>query len=157
MLPRAHADGVDSEGSVKLRDATADDLPLLAEWNHQLIRDQRSPNPMSVAELEERMRGWLAAEYRAVVFELGPEPVAYGVFRPAEDGVHLRQFFVVRHLRRHGVGRRAIEAFRERHVPPGAALTLEVLSHNERGLAFWRALGFREEKRSFRWPPSPAV
>ena len=118
MLPRAHADGVGSEGSVKLRDATADDLPLLAEWNHQLLRDQRS-----------RMRGWLAAE----------------------------QFFVVRHARRQGAGRRAIEAFRERHVPPGAALTLEVLSHNAPGPAFWRALGFREERRSFRWPSSRAV
>ena len=45
-----------------LREAIAEDLPLLAELNRQLIQDQRSPNPMSVAELEERMRGWLVAE-----------------------------------------------------------------------------------------------
>ena len=139
-----------------LREATAADLPLLAELNWQLIRDQQSSNPMSVAELEERMRGWLASEYRAVVFEVGDQPVAYALFRPAEGGLHLRQFFVARAFRRQGIGRRAIEAFRQRFVPPGAALTLEVLAHNSPGLAFWRALGFQEHALSFRLPPSRA-
>ena len=138
---------------VHLREATAEDLPLLAELNHQLIRDQRSSNPMSLAELEQRMRGWLAAEYRAVLFEIGSRPVAYAVFRPAEGGIHLRQFFVVRDLRRQGVGRHAIEAFRERFVPAGAAVTLEVLVHNTVGIAFWRALGFEQHALSLRLPP----
>ena len=137
-----------------LREAIAEDLPLLAELNLQLIQDQRSSNPMPVGELQERMRGWLAAEYRAVIFEIGSEPVAYGVFRPAEGGIHLRQFFVVRRLRRQGIGRRAIELFRKRFVPAGAALTLEVLVHNGTGLAFWRALGFQDHALSLRLPPS---
>jgi ribosomal protein S18 acetylase RimI-like enzyme len=139
---------------VHLREATAEDLPLLAELNLQLIQDQRSSNPMSVGELQERMRVWLAGEYRAVVFEIGSEPVAYGVFRPADGDIHLRQFFVARGLRRQGVGRRAIEAFRKRFVPPGAALRLEVLVHNNAGLAFWRALGFQDHALSLRLPPS---
>ncbi len=105
---------------------------------------------MSVAELEERMRGWLVAEYRAVVFEIGSQPVAYALFRPAEGGVHLRQFFVARGSRRKGIGRRAIEAFRQRFVAPGEALTLEALVHNSPGLAFWRALGFEEQALTFR-------
>jgi hypothetical protein len=46
------------------------DLPLLAEWNRQLIQDEGHRNPMTVAELQARMQGWLAGEYRAVVFEL---------------------------------------------------------------------------------------
>jgi ribosomal protein S18 acetylase RimI-like enzyme len=138
---------------VHLREATAEDLPLLAELNHQLVRDQGSSNPMSVAELEGRMRSWLAAEYRAALFEIESRPVAYAVFRPAEGGIHLRQFFVARGLRRRGIGRRAIEAFRERFVPPGAAVTLEVLVHNAVGIAFWRALGFEEHALSLRLPP----
>lgn len=141
---------------MQLREATADDLSLLAELNRQLIQDQRASNPMSVAELEARMRGWLVAEYRAVVFEIDSKPVAYGLFRPNEGGIHLRQFFVARAFRRQGIGRRAIEAFRQRFVPPGAALTLEVLVHNSPGLAFWRALGFQEHALSFRLPPSRA-
>jgi ribosomal protein S18 acetylase RimI-like enzyme len=137
---------------VQLREATAEDLPLLAELNLQLIHDQRSSNPMSVSELEERMRGWLAGEYRAIVFELGSEVAAYAVFRPAEGGIHLRQFFVSRRLRRQGIGRRAIEAFRRRYVPPGADLTLEVLVQNDVGLAFWRALGFQDHALALRLP-----
>jgi ribosomal protein S18 acetylase RimI-like enzyme len=142
---------------VHLREATFEDLPLLAELNRQLIQDQRSSNPMSLAELQERMRGWLAGEYRAVLFEIDSKPVAYAVFRPAEGGIHLRQFFVARGLRRQGIGRRAIEAFRKRHVPSSAALTLEVLVHNSAGIAFWRALGFQDHALSLRLPPSPAA
>ena len=74
----------------------------------------------------------------------------------AQGGIHLRQFFVARERRRQGIGRRAIAAFRERCVPPGADLTLEVLVHNEVGRAFWRALGFQERALSLRLPPSPA-
>jgi len=139
---------------MQLREATTEDLPLFAELNRQLIEDQRSSNPMSVAELEVRMRGWLSAEYRAVVFEIETEPVGYAVFRPAEGGIHLRQFFVARGRRRQGIGRRAIDALRTRYVPPGAAVTLEVLLHNSGGLAFWRALGFEDHALSLRLPAS---
>jgi hypothetical protein len=45
------------------RQAAADDAPLLAELNHQLIRDEGHRNPMTVPQLEERMRQWLASEY----------------------------------------------------------------------------------------------
>ena len=44
------------------------DCPLLAELNHQLIRDEVHRNRMTVPELAERIRGWLAGEYRAVIF-----------------------------------------------------------------------------------------
>jgi hypothetical protein len=38
--------------------ATIADIPLLAEWNHQLIRDEGHRNPMGVAKLAERMSSW---------------------------------------------------------------------------------------------------
>lgn len=144
----------DDPDPVDLREARADDLPLLAELNRQLIQDQQSPNPMSVAELEERMRGWLLSGYRAIIFELDSKPVAYALFRRAEGSIHLRQFFVLRDLRRQGVGRRAFEALRRRYVPPDVPLTLEVLVDNRRGIAFWRALGFQDRARSLWLPPS---
>ena len=136
-----------------MREAIDSDVPLLAELNRQLIQDQRASNTLSLDQLAERLRGWLAAEYRAALFELEAEPVAYALFRPAESGVHLRQFFVVRSRRRRGLGREAIERFRERFVPAGAALTLDVLVHNTPALAFWRALGFREHALTFRLGP----
>ena len=62
------------------RRATLDDCALLAELNHQLIRDEGHRNKMSVHELEQRMRGWLATDYSAVIFEDGGEVVAHALF-----------------------------------------------------------------------------
>jgi hypothetical protein len=59
------------------RPTTLEDYALLAELNHQLIRDEGHRNAMTVAELEQQMRGWLSGEYRAMVFEvdgLSPMP-----------------------------------------------------------------------------------
>jgi ribosomal protein S18 acetylase RimI-like enzyme len=135
---------------VKLRYASDEDVPLLAELNHQLIQDERAPNPMSVVELSDRMREWLQGDYRAVIFEHSSTPVAYALLRPSNEGTYLRQFFVHRAHRRRGLGQRAIELLRERVVPAGEPLSLEVLVHNQEGIAFWRALGFREHALSFR-------
>ena len=142
---------------MKLRYASDEDIPLLAELNHQLIQDERAPNPMSVRELAERMRAWLSTDYRAVIFELAAEPIAYALFRSSEEGVYLRQFFVSRAHRRRGVGRRAIETFREQIVSPDQALSLEVLIHNEAGIAFWQAVGFEQHAVSFRIGPKRAT
>ena len=52
--------------------ATLNDCPLLAAMNRQLLEDEGHRNRfMTVLQLEERMRGWLSGEYRAVIFEEG--------------------------------------------------------------------------------------
>ncbi len=136
---------------LKLRYASEEDVPLLAELNHQLIRDERASNAMPVPELSDRMLAWLRRDYRAVIFELGTWSLSPTLsFRPSEEGLYLRQFYVSRAHRRRGIGRRAIRLFREQVVPAGQALSLEVLVHNEAGIAFWRALGFQENALSFR-------
>ena len=54
-----------------LRFAREGDVAVLGELNHQLIRDEGHRNPMTVPELEERMRGWIeSSAYRAVILEL---------------------------------------------------------------------------------------
>ena len=132
--------------ALRLRYASEADVPILARLNQQLVLDGLSPNPRSPAELEQRMRDWLAGEYRAVIFEASGEAVAYAVFRPSVEGLYVQQFFVARAHRRRGVGRRAIELLREQVLPPGATLSLDVLLQNERGLEFWEAIGFRRGK-----------
>src|SRR5215813_217356 len=93
------------------RFATVADARFLAELNHQLIRDEGHRNPMDVAQLEHRMRGWLnSGEYRAVIFTQEDMPVAYALYREAPDEIYLRQFFVVRTRRRHGIGRSALQS-----------------------------------------------
>src|ERR1700757_4961577 len=99
---------------MNFRPATLDDCALLAELNHQLIRDEGHRNKMTVPELEQRMRGWLASEYAAVIFEDGSETVAYALFREQPEEIYLRQLFVLRNWRRRRIGRKAVEMLRSK-------------------------------------------
>ena len=94
------------------RYARPDDSSLLAELNHQLIRDEGHRNRLTVPELEQRMSGWLSSEYRAVLFEDSWETVAYALFHEKPEEIYLRQLFVVRHRRRQGLGREAVGILR---------------------------------------------
>jgi ribosomal protein S18 acetylase RimI-like enzyme len=132
---------------VKLRPATAADLPRLAAWNRELIEDEGADTKLDLAGLEARMRRWLAGDYRAVIFERDGGPVGYALHRRDEDGVFLRQLFVARALRRRGFGREAVRLLLA-DLPRGARVSLQVLEHNAVGLAFWRALGFRAHART---------
>ena len=125
------------------RQATSADLGLLAEWNHQLIRDEGHRNPMTVAQLAARMKAWLKSEYQAVVFSDGV-PVAYALFKVGADQIYLRQFFVHRDRRREGIGRAAMTILREKVWPRRVRLTVDVLCRNEAGIAFWRSVGYRD-------------
>jgi hypothetical protein len=75
---------------MNFRHATLNDCALLAELNHQLIRDEGHRNPMTVPELEQRMKGWLASEYSAAIFENGGEVVAYALYREQPEEIYLR-------------------------------------------------------------------
>jgi hypothetical protein len=57
---------------VVLREPDDDDLARLGEWNAALVRDEGHDNPMTVTERIERLREWLASEYRARVLESVP-------------------------------------------------------------------------------------
>lgn len=117
---------------------------MLGELNHQLIQDEGHRNKMSVAELEQRMKAWLSAEYTAQIFEVGSEIVAYGLYREEATEIYLRQLFVTRNRRRQGMGRQAFEVLRTQVWPKGKRLTVEVLTQNTTGIAFWRAVGFKD-------------
>jgi len=127
------------------RVARPEDVPFLVEWNKQLIQDEGHRNPMTVAELEERMRDWLVSgEYRAVVFEENECAVAYALFKESETEVHLRQFFVTRSRRREGIGRQAILRLLSDCWPANKRLTVDVLTQNAPAISFWRALGYTD-------------
>ena len=125
------------------REASAADLGLLAEWNHQLIRDEGHRNPMTVEQLAARMQQWLQGEYRAVLFTL-EEPVGYALFKQDAELIYLRQFFVRRDRRRAGLGRAAFLILREQVWPRDLRLTVDVLCQNQGGVAFWRSVGYRD-------------
>lgn len=129
---------------MNFRRATLADCLLLAKLNHQLIRDERHRNKMIVPELEQRMRGWLASEYAAILFEKEGQVVAHALYREQPEEIYLRQLFVARDRRRQGIGRAAIEILRTQIWPKNKRLTVDVLVHNTAAIAFWRAVGCKD-------------
>jgi GNAT superfamily N-acetyltransferase len=129
---------------VKFRFATLEDCALVAELNHQLIRDEGHRNRMTVPELAERMKGWLSSEYRVVLYEEDGKVVAYALFREQSEEIYLRQLFVVRDRRGQGIGRRAVDILRNQIWPAGKRLTVDVLVSNKRAVKFWRSVGYTD-------------
>jgi GNAT superfamily N-acetyltransferase len=133
------------DGQLKWRKATSDDADVLAAMNARLIQDERHRNRLTVAALADRMREWVLSDYEAVLFDDRDEVVAYALYRLDEDGgIYLRQFFVERQHRRRGIGRRAMTILVSNVWAKGARVTVEVLTGNPSGLAFWRAIGFSD-------------
>ncbi len=125
------------------RPAEAADIPLLGQLNFQLIRDEGHRNPMTESQLQDRMRGWLdSGEYRAVLFEADGTVVAYALYKPEDDYIYLRQFFVCRQFRRQGIGRQAMEMLRTKIWPVNTRLRVEVLANNHPARKFWESVGF---------------
>jgi ribosomal protein S18 acetylase RimI-like enzyme len=110
---------------------------------------------MTVPELEQRMKGWLTAEYAAVLFEQDGEVVAHALYREQPEEIYLRQLFVMRNRRRQGLGRRAMEILRTQIWPKHKRLTVEVLVQNEAAVAFWRAMGYRDYSLALEILPDP--
>lgn len=145
---RARANLLDSVRKLKtgltFRMAGPQDCGLLADLNHQLIRDEGHRNHMTVPQLEERMRGFIEGEYRAIIFEQSGEVVAYALYREKPEETYLRQLFVVRQRRRQGIGRQAVEILRSQVWSKSKRLTVEVLVKNQAAVAFWRAVGYAD-------------
>lgn len=99
---------------------------------------------MTVLELEQRMKNWLASEYAAILFENDGEVVAYALYCEQPEEIYLRQLFVLRNQRRKGIGRQAMEILRSKIWPNIKRLTVGVLVQNEAAFAFWRSVGYKE-------------
>ena len=129
---------------MKYRHAKTNDCALLAELNHQLIRDEGHRNPMTISQLQERMQHWLAEGYVAVLFEDGKDIVAYALYHESPEKIYLRHLFVVRNRRRQGIGRKVVGLLRAKIWPKDKRLTVDVLVHNTSSVAFWRAVGYQD-------------
>ena len=145
----AHRQASMAEHLVSLRLATIDDADLLARMNRCLIEDEGSRNPMSEDQLAQRMRVWLAGEWRAVLVLVDSAPAGYLLFcqrsdeyDPAQQEIYVRQFYVDRRRRGQGIGARAFAEIAEQYFPADARLVLDVLAQNEAGRRFWETLGF---------------
>ena len=130
--------------------ATETDLPTLARMNKCLIEDEGSRNPMSIAELQNRMGGWLRGEWRVELFTEGDTAVGYAVYQfrrdmyePDEVVVYLRQLYIERDKRSRGLGSRAVKLLAQTRFPAGCRIEVDVLASNPRGARFWAQVGFQ--------------
>jgi len=143
--------------SVTVIPATPDDVQLLAQMNRFLIEDEGSANPMSIEELCQRMKLWLEDEYQAVLFYRAKKVVGYGLYKESSDEhfpentlIHIRQFFIEPGQRGQGLGKAAFTLLVKDVFPRGSLLSVDVLTVNPSGQAFWQSLGFEPHYISLR-------
>lgn len=134
---------------MEIRKCTLEDVPQLAFFNKQLIEDEKSNNPMSIEELEERMTGFLNTEYDAYFFLVEETMVGYALVKKTCTPLYLRQFLIAREYRRKHYGKEAFHALLE-HLGV-ERMDIEVLLWNERGMRFWESCGFKEISRYMRF------
>ncbi len=142
--------------SFTLRATTLADVTTLAHMNKRLIEDEGGANPMSLEQLETRLKNWLSSEWRGVIFLANGVSVGYTIYRlqrqdiDSRETVYVRHYFIEREYRRLGYGRKALEKLKAERFPKNATIYLEVLTHNARGRAFWQSLGFSEYSLTMR-------
>ncbi|MBO7420618.1 MAG: GNAT family N-acetyltransferase, partial [Spirochaetaceae bacterium] len=122
---------------MQIQKCTLEDVPLLAQMNKQLIDDEKSTNPMTVAELEERMHGFLGTDYSAYFFIEESCVVGYALVKDTEKPLYLRQFFIEREYRRKHLGRQAFQLLMD--YLHADTINIDVLPWNEPGLRFWQS------------------
>jgi len=121
--------------------ATNDDVETLAKLNHVLIQDEGHRNSMSVPELIERMRKWLQTSYTAALFTSHDHTVGYALWCKESEYIYIRHFFIASEFRGKGTGKQAFDLLNANYWA-NHRLRLDVLINNQRGIAFWKAVGF---------------
>ena len=94
---------------MQIRECTNQDVSQLALMNKHLIEDERSNNPMSVEELEQRMMDFLNGDYTAYLFIEEETVLGYALIRHTSTPLYLRQFYIKREFRRQHYGKTAFE------------------------------------------------
>lgn len=156
-LPRPAAPDLSGEplpsrfaGKILLRPHSRGDFPLLAGMNRELADDEGHRNPMTIALMEERFRRFVDEEgWNVDHFLIGDEVVGYATHRrepepsdPDGERVFLRQFDIVRHYRRDGLGQAAFDALTAARFRSGDRIILEAIENNPGGRVFWLRVGF---------------
>jgi GNAT superfamily N-acetyltransferase len=119
-----------------VRRAGVDDIPALASLTEQWMVDEGHDSPLPGDAVAARLRGWLASDSHAALGMNDAEPALCPLWRPDENTVYLRQCFVARPHRRHGLGTALLRALREEFGPPATWVRLDVLVTHPGGRAF---------------------
>ncbi|HEV2286381.1 MAG TPA: GNAT family N-acetyltransferase [Steroidobacteraceae bacterium] len=138
-----------TDDTITIRPATADDIPLVLEFIRDLARYERLEHEVSASEAE--LRGALFGErrYAEVVFACsGGEPMGFALFFhnfstfKGRPGIYLEDLFVRPEARGRGIGKRLLAHLARTAVERRCArLEWAVLDWNEPSIGFYRSLG----------------
>lgn len=132
-----------------IRAITAEDLPALSHMIRRLGEDsgERPDRTATAAELE-RDASSAAPSYRAVIAEIGADPVGYclwcRVFSTwrGRPGLYVVDLYVDARARAGGLGRRLLQAAIGHEAADVAYVTLDVHCGNLSAARFYENLGF---------------
>ena len=127
---------------MQIQECTIADVQKLAALNKQLIDDEKSDNPMTINELENRMSEFLNTEYSAYFFIVDSKIIGYALVKKTVEPIYLRQFLIDRNYRKQHYGKQAFQMLLQ--YLDIKEIDLEVLPWNKNGLAFWKHCGFNE-------------
>jgi L-amino acid N-acyltransferase YncA len=122
-----------------LRPATMKDVKILVKMNQDLIRDEKSENPMSLQQLLERMSRLLENNWHAELLLKDGQIIGYALFQYRSNAgrqeVFLRHYFIQSAHRGQGYGREGIVQLRDQVFPKDSILVIDVLESNPEGKA----------------------
>lgn len=126
-------------------------IMLLTRMYKELAEDEKSDAPQTDEQYQQCMEGFLKRGDRAFVFLRGRIVIGYALVITDRKPYYLRHFFISRHSRRRGYGRTAFQKLLE--ALGTDTFDLDVFVWNERGMAFWRSLGFEPRAHLMRLKP----
>ena len=126
---------------IVFRPPAPQDIDLLAGMNKRLIEDERHPNPMTVSELADRMRGWLESGYRCIIAWNSTIALGYCLHREEDRYYYMRQLYTERDYRHRGVATALLNWMFQHHWTD-KPVRLDVFAHNEAALALYKSYGF---------------
>jgi ribosomal protein S18 acetylase RimI-like enzyme len=137
---------------LRVRAAAAADAGTIAAFSQALSVEEGYAAPALRAEDVRREGFGAAPRFRALIAELDGEAAGYALFYPAYDtdhaarGFYLQDLYVAPQARRRGAGRALMAALAQACAADGGCyLFWNAQPRNRGGLAFYRALGAREE------------
>lgn len=138
-----------SSAFVVVRDATANDIPLMLTFIRELAEFEALLDQVTATEaaLNESLFG-AAPAAKALIAELNGDVVGHAIFFfsystfHAARGLYLEDLYVRPEARSHGIGRELMRVLAQRALELGCRrLEWSVLKWNERAIAFYRTLG----------------
>ena len=130
-----------------IRPALDSELRKLAEiWDESWKSTKvPSPEPLSLDELAERLRGFVRSGARLFAIESSVECIGLIVIDPAQ--AVLSQLFLRSDAQSRGFGRKCL-AFVQSELPEG--FTLSVAAQNQRAIRFYERAGLTQDTRIYR-------